>query len=260
MGKKRRKPQAGAKPLLRERAARGSPLRERAAPPPRSYPVRGPCLAARHSGPVPSRRAVCSPRPTRRSTCARAGRARRYVRRRSAVITSRGDVRCLPVTTSHQQGDVVPSRRAMCSPRPIRRATCARAGRSRRYVHQPSAVITSRGDVRSLPITSPHQQRDVVPSRRAVCSPRPTRRSTCARAGRARRCVRRRSAVITSRGRAHPPGHYLSLAGGRGPLSASGVLSSTYASIYGLLLGSLRSAVPPSPVRVGEGCCGGGVR
>ncbi len=126
-----------------------------------------------------------------------------------------------------------------------------------------SAVITSRGDVRSLPVTTSHQWGDVVPSRRAVCSPRPTRRSTCARAGRARRYVRQRSAVITSRGgRALPPGHYLSPAGGvggRGPLSASGALSSTYASIYGLRLGSPRSAVPPSPVRLGEGCGGKGV-
>jgi len=36
LGKKKRKPKAGAKPPLRQRAARGSPLRERAAPPPRS--------------------------------------------------------------------------------------------------------------------------------------------------------------------------------------------------------------------------------
>jgi hypothetical protein len=66
------------------------------------------------------------------------------------------------LTTSHQWGDVVPSRRAVRSPRPTRRSTCARPGQARRYVRRRSAVTTSRGDVRSLPVTTSHQRGDVV--------------------------------------------------------------------------------------------------
>jgi hypothetical protein len=52
LGKQRRKPQAGAKPLLREHVARGSPLRERAAGPTRCAARASP-LASRARGPGP---------------------------------------------------------------------------------------------------------------------------------------------------------------------------------------------------------------
>ena len=48
---------------------------------------------------------------------------------------------------------------------------------------RPGAEGWRRGDVRSLPVTTSHQWGDVVLSRRAVCPPRPTRRSECVRAG-----------------------------------------------------------------------------
>ena len=57
-------------------------------------------------------------------------------------------------------------------------------------------------------------------------------------------------------GRALPPGHYLPPAGGRGPLSASDVLPSTYASIYvrsAPLRGGRRAASllgPVDPARI----------
>ena len=213
------------------RAARSSPLRHSGpvgpAPIPRSLSSTTGALAAS----APRRFALRDPRArpappdpfpsTYASIYVRACRSgRRYVRRRSAVFTSRGDVRSLPVTTSHQWGDVVPSRRAVCSPRPTRRSTCARAGRA-------AATSAERGDVRSLPVTTSHQWGDVVPSRRAVCSPRPTRRSTCVRAGWA-------AATLADARRCPPQGGTRALSpshppliggdgGGRGPLLGSTV-------------------------------------
>jgi hypothetical protein len=91
-----------------------------AASAPRRFALRDPRARPAPPDPFPS---------TYASIYVRACRSgRRYVRRRSAVFTSRGDVRSLPVTTSHQWGDVVPSRRAVCSPLPTRRSTCVRAG------------------------------------------------------------------------------------------------------------------------------------
>jgi hypothetical protein len=55
-----------------------------------------------------------SPQSPRRSTCARAGRARRYVRRRSAVTTSGGDVCSSPGHYRTGGGDVVLSWQATC--------------------------------------------------------------------------------------------------------------------------------------------------
>ncbi len=138
------------------RAARSSPLRHSGpvgpAPIPRSLSSTTGALAAsapRARGaaagaspgarPAPRRFALRDPRPrpappdpfpsTYASVYVRACRSgRRYVRRRSAVFTSGGDVRSPPVTTSHQWGDVVLSRRAVCPPRPTRRSTCVRAG------------------------------------------------------------------------------------------------------------------------------------
>jgi hypothetical protein len=136
------------------RAARSSPLRHSGpvgpAPIPRSLSSTTGALAAsapRARGaaagaspgarPAPRRFALRDPRARPAppdpfpSTYVRACRSgRRYVRRRSAVFTSWGDVRSLPVTTPHQWGDVVLSRRAVCPPRPTRRSTCVRAGRA----------------------------------------------------------------------------------------------------------------------------------
>ncbi len=67
-----------------------------ALPAPRRFASRAPW--ARLGSPDPS------PQSTRRSTCARTGRARRYVRRRSAVTTSGEDVCSLPVTTPSGRG------------------------------------------------------------------------------------------------------------------------------------------------------------
>jgi hypothetical protein len=135
---------AASAPRARGAAAGASPG---ARPAPRRFALRDPRARPAPPDPFPS---------TYASIYVRACRSgRRYVRRRSAVFTSRGDVRSLPVTTSHQWGDVVPSRRAVCSPRPTRRSTCARAGRARRYVRRRSAVFTSGGDARPLSVTSP---------------------------------------------------------------------------------------------------------
>ena len=123
------------------RAARSSPLRHSGpvgpAPIPRSLSSTTGALAAS----APRRFALRDPRArpappdpfpsTYASVYVRACRSgRRYVRRRSAGFTSRGDVRSLPATTPHQWGDVVLSRRAVCPPRPTRRSTCVRAGRA----------------------------------------------------------------------------------------------------------------------------------
>ena len=146
------RPRAGPSPLRSaiarrrrrdspRRAARSSPLRHSGpvgpAPIPRSLSSTTGALAAS----APRRFALRDPRArpappdpfpsTYASVYVRACRSgRRYVRRRSAVFTSRGDVRSLPVTTSHLWGDVVLSRRAACPPRPTRRSTCVRAGRA----------------------------------------------------------------------------------------------------------------------------------
>ena len=181
-----------------------APLRVRAPPPPGISPLRGPRLAAPPLGPrglvsvppfpllghrvggrlryasqargaaagaspgarpAPRRYALRDPRPrpappdplpsTYASIYVRACRSgRRYVRRRSAVFTSRGDVRSLPVTTSHQWGDVVPSRRAVCSPRPTRRSTCVRAGRAAATLAD-ARRCSPQGGTRALPPSHP---------------------------------------------------------------------------------------------------------
>ena len=75
-----------------------------------------------------------SPRPTRRSTCARAGRARRYVRRRSALFTSWGDARPLLVTSPRLGGDGGGRGPLVGSAMPARR----------RRVAEPDLVLCSR--------------------------------------------------------------------------------------------------------------------
>jgi hypothetical protein len=107
-------------------------LRKRAAPPPGPHPARGPRLVASlfgTRGPARLPR-IPSPRPTRRTTCARAGRAAATSADARRCSLQGGDVRSLPVTTPHQWGDVILSRRAVCPPRPTRRSTCVRAGRA----------------------------------------------------------------------------------------------------------------------------------
>ena len=153
-------------------------LRDRAPPPPAFFTARGPLLAAPPLGP----RGPGSDPPLPLLDHRGAGRLRSASARRRRRGLTRRAARASSLRSSGPAG---PPGSPGSLPLDLRVDLRARVPVGPPLRPPTLGGVHFMGDVRSLPVTTPHQWGDVVLSRRAVCPPRPTRRSTCVRAGRA---------------------------------------------------------------------------